>query len=742
MSAAPGSVTWLRTLLVFPTELKPDVAAAALSSVALMNRRGIVMIETTAEPGRISHHLITDDPNTDLAQSSLTSAVPGLRVEDRPLDHPDLSRGIELKLSSHDRALRTDAPESISLSLLSAMQGLKSGEQIRLQWIVRPARGVRPAQKPGRTPPPPPPGSLTRLLGSPNNPADGQKEALAKRARPLMQAIGRIAVTAATRPRQRQLIGRCLSAVGSANRPGVGVRYRLLPAGEVARRVNRRQVPWLIWPMLVNIDELVGLLGWPIGNVPLPGLERGHARVLPVSGRIPSTGAVLADSNQAGRPRPIAISSKDRLQHLHVIGPTGSGKSYLLANLALQDITAGSSVIVIDPKGDLVDDILDRVHQRDASRIVVLDPTEADRPVGLNLLQASGETRELLVESIVSVFHELYRSFWGPRSDDILRAALTTLVSAPTPYTICEVPSLLADTRFRRHVLQNQANRDPVLASFWQWYEAMSDGERTQAIGPVLNKLRAFTMRPRLRNVVGQTNGLRMAEVMAKRQVLLVKLNSGLLGRDAAQLFGSLLVAQLWQASLQRVVVPQAQRHPVMVTIDEVQDFLRLPVDVGDMLAQARGLGVGLTLAHQHLGQLPSGLKAGVMANARSRVMFRVGPDDARDLSTDLAPHLDRQDLEGLRAYEVALRLSVNGSIQPPTTGVTRDLPTAAAGQAAQLIQQSSKRFGTAVDEIQQAMAERQLTTKTASAGRELGDQRAATGRQRLDTNSNERRNP
>ena len=742
MSPAPGAVTWRRSRLIFPTELKPDAAVQALSSVALMNRRGVVMIETTAQAGEISHHLITDDPHTDLAQSSLISAVPGLRVEEEALDRPSLSRGIELKLSSHERALRTDAPETISLSLLAALQGLKSDEQIRLQWIVRPARNVRPAQKPARTPPPPPPGSLARLLGSPNNPADAQKEALAKRSRPLVQAVGRIAVTAATRPRQRQLIGRCLSAAGSANRPGVGVRYRWLPASEVARRVNLRLVPWLVWPMLLNTDELVGLLGWPIGSVPVPGLERGHARVLPVSGSIPNKGVVLADSNQAGRPRPIALSPKDRLQHLHVIGPTGSGKSYLLANLALQDIAAGHSVIVIDPKGDLIDDILDRVSQRDAGRVIVLDPTEAGRPVGLNLLQASGETQELLVESIVSVFHELYRSFWGPRSDDILRAALTTLVSSPAPYTLCEVPSLLADGRFRRHVLQSQQSRDPVLASFWQWYEGVSDGERTQAIGPVLNKLRAFTMRPRLRNVVGQTDGLRIADVMAKRQVLLVKLNSGLLGRDAAQLFGSLLVAQLWQASLQRVVVSQANRHPVMVTIDEVQDFLRLPVDVGDMLAQARGLGVGLTLAHQHLGQLPSALKAGVLANARSRIMFRVGPDDARDLATDLGPHLSRQDLEGLRAYEVALRLSVNGSIQPPTTGVTRDLPTGTVGQAVKLIQQSAQRFGTPVEEIQAAMAERQLATKTAPPGRELVSPRAPAGRERTHINESERRNP
>jgi type IV secretory pathway TraG/TraD family ATPase VirD4 len=459
----------------------------------------------------------------------------------------------------------------------------------------------------------------------------------------------------------------------------------------------------------------------------MPGLERGQARLLPVPGGVPSSGRILADSNYPGRIRPIALTPSDRLQHLHVIGPTGSGKSWLLANLVLQDIAAGDGVVVIDPKGDLVEDVLARADRRAHKRIIVLDPTDDERPIGINLLDHSTGTRDLVVESVVGVFHELYRAFWGPRSDDILRAAVSTLVTAKEAYTVCEIAPLLTHAPFRRTVLRQLPERDPVLASFWRWYEEISDGERTAAIGPVLNKLRAFTMRPRLRQVVGQTDGLKIADAMRRRRVLLVTLNSGLLGRDAAQLLGSLIVAQLWQAGLQRVSIPQDKRRPVMVTIDEVQDFLRLPVDIGDMLAQARGLGIGLTLAHQHLGQLSTELKAGVLANARSRVMFRLGRDDARAMAAELEPHLSAEDMQGLQRYETVLRLTTGSQVRPPTTGVTRDLPPPVPGQSADVRRASRERWGRPAREVAEATSKRQGHNQRRAAGRQAeGPGRAA----------------
>ncbi len=725
MSGLLPAIAWRRSRLSFPADLDAKATSQALASATALGRDGVLILETTATPGHIAHHVVANDVQADVINQTLRTVVPGLRIETAELDRPDFSQGIEFKLSTYERPLRTDAPGSSSTALFSAVHDLKADETVRLQWTLRQARRVRPVQrvqqsKPAERSP------LDYIVGPKNGPADRTKEATAKRAQPLVEAIGRLAVTAETRPRRRQLIQRCLGALGSNNRPGVGVRYRLLSSAEAAHRLNRRHLPWLHWPVLLNTDELSALIGWPVDVGVMPGLERGHARTLPVAGSIPSRGRVLADSNDTKSHREIALSAKDRLQHLHVVGPTGSGKSYLLANLALQDIAAGDGVIVIDPKGDLVEDILGRVELKDHDRIIVLDPTDESRPIGINLLDHNGETRELVVESIVGVFHELYRAFWGPRSDDILRASLGTLVAADEAYTICEVPALLTKPPFRRHVLKQLPERDPVLASFWAWFEGLSDGERSQAISPILNKLRAFTMRPRLRHVVGQTGGLQMNQVLARRQVLLVTLNSGLIGRDASQLLGSLIVAQLWQATLQRAAISQDRRRPAMVIIDEVQDFLRLPIDVGDMLAQARGLGVGLTLAHQHLGQLPSELKSAVLANARSRVVFRLGHDDARSLSPDFKPYLAATDLEGLQAYEVALRLSASGQIQPPTTGLTRNLVPAIPSQAQRLREASRERWGRDIEGIHAAMDRRQRTSKVTKVGREPSDGRAS----------------
>jgi type IV secretory pathway TraG/TraD family ATPase VirD4 len=337
--------------------------------------------------------------------------------------------------------------------------------------------------------------------------------------------------------------------------------------------------------------------------------------------------------------RPLALSTSDRLRHTWCIGPTGVGKSTLLAGLIAQDIAAGRGVVVLDPKGgDLIHDVLDRVPDARRDDVLLIDPSETDYPVGLNVLDiARGEhARELAVDHLVHLMASLWHSSWGPRTSDVLRAALLTLAHAKAAdgsrFTLVELPELLLDPAFRGFVTAQPAVPETV-RGFWASFEAMSDGERAQVIGPSLNKLRSFTTRTALRLMLGQSEGVRLDEAFTKRRIILVSLPKGALGTETTALVGSLVMAGLWQATLARAGVAASRRHPVMVYLDEFQDFLRLPVDLADMLAQARGLGVGLVLAHQYLGQLTDTVRTAVLGTARTQIAFQVEYDDAKTLA-------------------------------------------------------------------------------------------------------------
>jgi hypothetical protein len=258
---------------------------------------------------------------------------------------------------------------------------------------------------------------------------------------------------------------------------------------------------------------------------------------------------------------------------------------------------------------------------------------------------------------------------------------------------LVDIPLLLTDPNFRRRLVGRVD--DPVaLGPFWGWFDGLSDAERAAAIGPIQNKLRAFLLSRRLRNVLGQAQPrLDLDRALAERRILLVPLSKGLLGEEASALIGSLVVTRLWQAVQRRAALPAARRPVTFAYIDEFQEYLRLPLGLADALAQARGLGLALTLAHQHLGQLPGEVRDAVLANARSRVIFQLPASDAHTLARELVPHLTASDLGGLGPYEVVVSLSTGSRVAPPATGVTLP-PPPPTGQAAAARDASRLRYG------------------------------------------------
>ncbi len=666
-----------------------------------------VMFETTATQAGIEHHLLVARPDAHIVLPALRAALPSVTVAPddnyRPMQP---SMAAELALSTHKRPLSVDKPGAISSHLLTSLQPLASGEQLTVQWsarLVGPLPLIPPAAKR--------PAKQTfidqlwdALSGHDYNP-ESVKATRAKQSSPLFVCSGRVGSVARTARRAELLLGRALAAFHPAGGPGVRLYRRRLRGSLVVRALRERRLPVVTYPVILNATELTALAGFPIGQVILPGLQLGGCRQLAPAADIPSQGRVVARSSFPGAERPLALSVTDSLRHLHLIAPTGAGKSTVILNLATQDMAAGRGIVVVDPKGDLVADILDRVPPRRVGNVIILDPTDEARPVGLNLLSGAAEAPELVVDQIVTIFHQLYASSWGPRTADILRSALLTLAGEPGA-TLVDVPLLLTDPNFRRRLVGRVD--DPVaLSPFWGWFDGLSEAERAQAIGPIQNKLRAFLLSRRLRNVIGQARPrLDLDRALAERRIVLVPLSKGLLGEEAAALIGSLVITRLWQAVQRRAVLPATERTPIFAYIDEFQDYLRLPLGLGDALAQARALGLSLTLAHQHLGQLPAAVKDAVLANARSRVIFQLSASDAATLARELAPHLTAADLTGLGPYEVVASLSTGNRVAPPATGVTLP-PPPPTGQATEAREASRQRYGIDRQHIEDAIRQR-----------------------------------
>lgn len=617
-----------------------------------------VVIEAVGSAGAVEHRLGVSSPRATNTVEQLRAVVPGLAFERLGARSASpVGQAAEVRLTTKRRPLKTDAPEAVCRAVLTALAGAHKDESVTLQWLlIRPlaARTV-PNQFDG--------GSESwakALLLAPfqaPRPADAElRSALrAKQASPGWQAVARIGAYARSPQRERQLIYQVANALRSAEAPGV--RFSLHKTA--ADKIGRVRIGWRR-PLQINSDELASVASFPLGSTNELPVSMTPSRPMPPSKTIRRQGRIIGESTYPGLERPVAISARDSLRHMHILGPSGSGKSTVLLNLATQDIAAGRAVVVIEPKADLISGILERIDPGRVDDVVLLDPTDTEKPVGLNPLALHGRSPYLVADELLGLFHSLYADSWGPRTHDILGASLLSLAKLHLPITA--LPRLLTDAGFRRSALPSIS--DPVgLGPFWSNYEAWSEAQRIEATAPVMNKLRPMLLRPEMTVILGQRQGFDLRHVFTERKILLVNLAKGLLGPETSALLGSIVVAMLWQATLGRVAIPPERRHPTFIFIDEFQNYLHLPTDLADALAESRGLGCGWVLAHQYLYQLGPAMRAGVLANAQSRIAFHLPSEDSRTIASGgpLAP----DDFQGLAAFHAYGQLVADDAIQP-----------------------------------------------------------------------------
>lgn len=686
--------------LVWPRDVPHDDALGLLRTLASDRRRYVIALEAIATGGKVRYRIGLNERHVHDVMAAFRSFIPGVHLKLIELDRTAMPLlASQLHLTSSHRSLNVGQIDQTIRAVLTTMAATQSNETIILQWLLGPrlpglavkARGVSEPVSTLRS------AARAALTGPREMDSEARRALRDKVAEPGFRASARIGVAASDPLTTKALLGRMIGALRVAEGPGVRLQLKADDPMLVAEAKRPKR-----WPVAVNIAELAMLSGWPLGERELPGIAKARSRVLPPGPTIPDHGRVIGEATYPGMERPLALQPTDALQHLHVLGPTGVGKSTLLLNLALEDIRAGRGVVVIDPKGDLVEDVLRRVPPERLDDVVVIDPADESRPVGINPLASRAGSDELVADQVLAVFHGLYRDNWGPRTQDILHASLLTLAGRPN-VTLCALPVLLSNHRYRQRLVSGLTD-EVALKPFWSWFESLSDGERQQAIAPVMNKLRAFLLRPRMRAVIGQSQpAFQIEDVFTKKRIVLVSLAKGLLGPEASALLGSLVVSQLWQAALGRVAIPQARRSPVMVYIDEFQDYLHLPTDLADVLTQARGLGLGLTLAHQHLAQLPTSMRSAVLANARSRVCFQMTSEDASTfarLSRDLEP----EDFQSLPRFTTYASLVADGSPEAFVSMRTRE-PIEPVNSAEDVRARSRLTFGRDLAEIEDELA-------------------------------------
>jgi hypothetical protein len=688
-----------------------------------------ISLELVGHAGELHFQMWIPTGEKSFVESLLRSAYPGLEltpVSDPPVE--DLPSAVAAARLSrgHYLPIRTAFTTEPLASALWTLARTKHRDELVLQLLVRPkpstwqvkarlfAQGLRDQRPRGRS---------SFFFGTGRDAPTQFERDTAAAIEEKAEGIGfdcllRVVAVADQVERAREYVRSLAASVrpfsGSNSFDFGGV----LAAGRFRDQVRRRAFS-LRGSFLLTARELAGL--WHLPSDAPPHLEVVRSpKIRPPAGA--SRGERLLGYSTWGTERtPVRLSVADSGYHLHLLGATGTGKTTAMTNLAAQEIVAGRGVGVLDPKGDLVRALLPLIPSERRADVVLITPEDTNVSVGINPLELwPGDDRDLVADNALTIFKRIYERYWGPRTDDVLRSALLTLLRHPNS-TLAHIPVLLTDPDFRERILKEVV--DPFgLDGFWAQYEALSEMQRGDAIGPVLNKLRDFLVRPRLRRLLCQPHStVDLRKVVDGGQILLADLSIGRWGETTATLIGSFLLAKIWQAVLARSAQSEDERRDFFLFVDEFQHFVGIAGSFADVLAEARSLRLSLTIANQHLGQLTRDLREAVASNARSRLVFQCGQEDAAHLAREFAP-LDAAALMALARFEAAARLSIDGTTSPTFTLRTlpprAGVPTLAADARAAMFERFAKPVGAIDQELAAAVSLSDDSVAETAAGR------------------------
>lgn len=367
------------------------------------------------------------------------------------------------------------------------------------------------------------------------------------------------------------------------------------------------------------------------------------------------------------------IKRKDRRQHMYILGKSGTGKSVLLHNLITQNIKNGEGVCVIDPHGELAEEILELIPEDRMKDVIYFNPADPDFHIGFNVLQIDDpKLKHLVASGIMGIFTKIWANAWSSRMEYILNNAILALLDTPGT-TLLGIPRLLVDKEYRQMIIGNL--KDPIVKSFWlHEYEEWRDQFRNEAIAPIQNKVGQFLSTSIIRNVVGQSKStIDIFKIMNEGKIFIVNVSKGRIGEDNSALLGGMIITKLQLAAMERVRIPENERRDFYLYVDEFQNFAT--ESFANILSEARKYRLNLIIAHQYIAQISnsegSKVSDAVFGNVGTMIIFRVGAEDAQFLEKEFEPEFTAQDLVSLPNYNVYLKLMVDGVTSRPFSAIT-----------------------------------------------------------------------
>lgn len=412
----------------------------------------------------------------------------------------------------------------------------------------------------------------------------------------------------------------------------------------------------------------------------------------------------FAKTNFRNKEVVFGVKSLDRRQHMYVIGKTGTGKTTLLNNLALQDIKMGRGMCIVDPHGEFVENILRKVPAERINDVIYFNPADTEYPIGFNVLEVSDEKYKHLVASdLMGIFTKIWANVWSARMEYILNNCVLALLDTPGT-TLLGIPRILVDKDYRQKILANV--KDPVVKAFWMHeYEGYNERFRGEAIAPIQNKVGQFLSTPLIRSIVGQaTSSINIQEIMNSGKILLVNVSKGRIGEDNSALLGAMLITKIQLAAMERIRIPESERRDFYLYVDEFQNFAT--DSFAGILSEARKYALNLVVAHQYIGQLVTDVSTkvrdAIFGNVGTMIIFRVGAADAEFLEPEFTPEFVIQDLVNLPNREIYVKLMVDGTTSRPFSAATLP-PMAVAGDEEnreKIIGASRERYARPIGEV------------------------------------------
>ncbi len=734
--------TLIQVALPRDSEVKIDAAEQLFSSFASLRKGGFLSslkpqpslsFEIVGMPGDIRFYVSTPNKYKDFVEKQINGAYPDAEIKE--VNEKDALRqgsilGNEynifsenakvsfasLRLKNYDYMpikVYKDLPVDPLSSVTSILAKMTEGEGAAIQVLISPAdsawkkagRSYLSKTKKGEADP------ETAKYSTDPKEIEGIENKIGK---PGFHAVLRIVVSSSTVESADAHLNNIVNAFTQFEGFNTFTKNKIRIKKTFMNDFIYRYMPRMGNTAVMASDELATIFHFPNKSVTTPHIYWISSKRAPASAQIPTEGLYLGKSMYRGMTRDVFIQTDDRRRHMYIIGKTGTGKTEFLKQMILQDIGSGEGVGVIDPHGDLIEDILQLIPSERSEDVVLFDPSDTTRPMGLNMLEAqSEEEKHYVVSSIVGLMYKLYdpnkTGIIGPRFEHAIRNAMLTVMSQKGT-TFIEVVRALTDAKFVQELLPYV--QDPIVRRYWTDQIAQtSDFHKSEVLDYIVSKFGRFVTNKTMRNIIGQSqSAFNFRDVMDNKKILLVNLSKGKIGEENSSFLGLILVPKILIAAMSRQSMPMEQRNDFFLYVDEFQNFAT--PDFAQILSEARKYRLNLIVANQFIGQMEEEVKNAIFGNVGTLAAFRVGVTDANYLQHEFQPTFDEADLINIDRYNSYMRTVVNGEPVPPfSLDTTKDMEEEKAKmnpRVSELIKELSRlKYGRDVAVVEQIIGER-----------------------------------